>query len=195
MTVERCEPPEELRGVDGWHWLMPSDGEPGDETPWEWCDGCWIATHPLPPGWRYLSPVATPAEVEALRAERNRWKIRGDGHAETLRGIAHMDPKTEGERMVQWARDGLTGYVATTEVTVKELMDELTTLRARVGVLEKALQDIIDDAAVPQQLYNKNGPTWTGKDGHEYADMSYVLDKCEELSAIARAALSPEPGA
>jgi hypothetical protein len=58
------------------------------------------------------------AEIEA-------WKIRGDGHAETLRGIARMDPATEAERMRQWARDGLSGYTESTESTVKRLTDQV----------------------------------------------------------------------
>lgn len=50
---------------------------------------------------------------------------RCDGHAETLRGIAQMNPETEGDRMRQWARDGLSGYTETTESTVKRLTDEI----------------------------------------------------------------------
>lgn len=169
----KCEPPEELRGVDGWHWVgLYGHTKPAPEL-WDAGNQMWLGSIPCEPdhahdsGYRYLSPALTPAEADALRAETvaNRQKYGDDMHAALL-------------EVGKWSR------------RAGSLDAELATLRARQAELLAALQDIISDAAVPQELYDKNGPTWTGKDGHEYADMSYVLDKCAELSEIARAAIA-----
>ena len=83
MVPDRCEPPEHLRGVDGWHWVSergvdvfiarwraaPHNGlEPLWIHSWRGSTGTprWAASEWE---WRYIAPVATPAEVEALRAE------------------------------------------------------------------------------------------------------------------------------
>lgn len=73
----RCEPPEELRGVDGWHWLTlfghtkPAPYLWQPDGPGLWCGiekyGC-TATWAYERGHRYIAPVTPPAEVEALRA-------------------------------------------------------------------------------------------------------------------------------
>lgn len=81
----RCEPPPELRGVDGWHWVkLPFVAVP---TPIAWMlnqdnqEREWKM--PSSPAfvsgesktaqtWHYLAPVTPPAEVEALRAELKR---------------------------------------------------------------------------------------------------------------------------
>ena len=83
--TDRCEPPEELRGVDGWHWVqLPFVAVP---TPIAWMrnpdnqEREWRM--PSSPAfvsgesktaqtWRYLSPVLTPAEADALRADNKR---------------------------------------------------------------------------------------------------------------------------
>jgi hypothetical protein len=75
--AQRCEPPEHLRGVDGWHWLASEDG---DYLIARWCDN----SRSLAMGWRlegtvalsaqsatnqrfrYLAPVAPPDLVRAL---------------------------------------------------------------------------------------------------------------------------------
>ena len=87
--TDRCEPPEHLRGVDGWHWVQAPVGNPhlarwhaaerGDVEP------LWTSTHHVYAetpryvvrdwGWRYLAPVAPPdlvrELVEALEEARN----------------------------------------------------------------------------------------------------------------------------
>lgn len=78
----RCEPPPELRGVDGWHWVaMYSYERPlwwsGDhDTPaWIVPGGGRVSPETASRhGYRYIAPAATPAEVEALRAERHDWE-------------------------------------------------------------------------------------------------------------------------
>lgn len=74
----RCEPREELRDVDGWHWL--TEHNPvlwiADRQEWEWGEDDWVTPEAAYRyGYRYLAPVATPAEVAALRAEVER--LRG----------------------------------------------------------------------------------------------------------------------
>lgn len=74
--TDRCEPPEHLRGVDGWHWLERlSDGV---KSVAEWGkDDWWSFPHfdGLSPeyvarlGWRYLAPVTPPSTVAALEAK------------------------------------------------------------------------------------------------------------------------------
>ncbi len=80
---DRCEPPEHLRDRDGPHWVQKRDTAPiliEWEMPKRWPEtgGAWrIARHAVVPaaaykhGYRYLCPIATPAEVEALRRERD----------------------------------------------------------------------------------------------------------------------------
>lgn len=72
----KCEPPEELRGVDGLHWVTKrnKDGEPV----WWISTGFWsFSGWSMTPkeaakmGYRYLSPVLTPTEASAIREERD----------------------------------------------------------------------------------------------------------------------------
>lgn len=72
MTA-RCEPPEHLRGVDGWH-VISLDGDP-EVAKWIAGEGggafdFYGMTDPET-RWEisYVGPFTTPAEVEALRAE------------------------------------------------------------------------------------------------------------------------------
>ena len=79
--TDRCEPPEHLRGVDGWHWVQCGDAvfpakwhhesRPGHEPLWgsleyavparpQWAHSKW--------GWRYLGPAIPSAEVAAETA-------------------------------------------------------------------------------------------------------------------------------
>ena len=71
MSAARCEPPEHLRGVDGWHWVeLFGHTEPVLEL-WSSANQMWLGI-PCDPdyahdaGYRYLSPVAPPAVVRGL---------------------------------------------------------------------------------------------------------------------------------
>jgi len=74
MVPARCEPPEHLSGVDGWHWVargtddtgiayweadgnlwFRSDGQHGNA---QWATDVW--------GWTYLSPVPSPEALARL---------------------------------------------------------------------------------------------------------------------------------
>ena len=79
------------------------------------------------------------------------------------------------------------------EVHLLDLADalaEITRLSEQVRVARAGLEAVISDCQVPKDCYEKNGPTWTGKDGHEYEDTSYVLSKMTDLQDIAREALT-----
>lgn len=78
------------------------------------------------------------ARVKELEAERDKQKIRGDNHAETLRGIAAMDD--DPARMRLWARDSLSGQFETLEATLLRLCDERNALTAERDALDDAKQ-------------------------------------------------------
>ncbi len=93
----RCEPPEHLRGVDGWHWVQAPVGEP-HLARWHAAERAdveplWTSTHHVYSGtpryavrewgWRYHSPAAPPAVVRGLvealeKIERERERIPMD---------------------------------------------------------------------------------------------------------------------
>jgi len=57
-----------------------------------------------------------------------------------------------------------------------------------------ALGAIKTDLQQPAQSYAKHGPTWTGKDGHEYEDTSMHLDFAAEIEAKIDAILTQLKG-
>ena len=67
--TQRCEPPEHLRGVDGWHWVEAPSIKTQFVRRWwrargEWC---WADMDERTlRSFRYLAPVAPPATVAAL---------------------------------------------------------------------------------------------------------------------------------
>jgi hypothetical protein len=80
--AQRCEPPEHLRGVDGWHWVQAPVGDP-HLARWHAAERAdveplWTSTHHVYSGtpryavreWgcRYHSPVAPPDLVRELVA-------------------------------------------------------------------------------------------------------------------------------
>jgi hypothetical protein len=71
QPAQRCEPPEHLRGVDGWHWVCKRQGE--NEPVWWLHNGLWSfsgwamkADEAAKNGYRYLAPVTPAADVAAL---------------------------------------------------------------------------------------------------------------------------------
>jgi hypothetical protein len=85
--TDRCEPPEELRGVDGWHWVqLPFVAVPtpmawmtnpdNDEREWRMPSSPSFVSGESKTArtWRYLAPVTRPAEVDALRAKAEELK-------------------------------------------------------------------------------------------------------------------------
>jgi hypothetical protein len=114
----RCEPPAELRNRNGWHWLKYG-GDRNRFLPdpalwkrnyWEVCGAKYSVTDACGFGWRYLAPVLTPAEVEALRTENARLRAALKVAATTgligPGGIINADVL---EIMQRTAADALTG--------------------------------------------------------------------------------------
>jgi hypothetical protein len=66
--AQRCEPPEHLRGVDGWHWVEYESGFRTLKRWWlERTEWRWAQTSPEDMSYfRYLSPAAPPDLVRAL---------------------------------------------------------------------------------------------------------------------------------
>lgn len=105
MTDARCEPPPELRGKDGWWWVSLGGGDPEvarwvAEDAFSSPSGWWLNGNDQPHSAEWierdegtvtcLEPPLTPAEVAALRAERDaawnevkreREKYKDDMHA------------------------------------------------------------------------------------------------------------------
>jgi hypothetical protein len=88
---ERCEPPEGWRERDGWHWLTECNPVLwiAERQEWEWGEDDWVTPDAAYRyGYRYLSPVATPAEVAALRAEVARLREALDRAAVVAEGAS-----------------------------------------------------------------------------------------------------------
>ena len=71
-TPARCEPPPELAGMDGWHWVeAPAIKQLFIRRWWRARgDWCWADMDERTlRSFRYLTPVTPLAEVDALRAE------------------------------------------------------------------------------------------------------------------------------
>jgi hypothetical protein len=75
--TDRCEPPPELRQFGVWHWLEYRE-PPYTFARWDH-DGWWLPedqnvcpSDGMSEHWRYIAPIASPEEVEALRAEVER---------------------------------------------------------------------------------------------------------------------------
>jgi hypothetical protein len=112
--IRRCEPRKELRGVDGWHWLTGHNPVLwiADRQEWQWGEDDWVTPEAAYRyDYRYLAPVATRAEVDALRAQVERLKealhkiatsdlpdqradIRLQGYARAA--LTHKEPGNEG---------------------------------------------------------------------------------------------------
>lgn len=66
---QRCEPPEHLRGVDGWHWVETQAGQIRFCRRWWKARGEWFWANMddrTLRGFRYLAPAAPPDVVRAL---------------------------------------------------------------------------------------------------------------------------------
>jgi hypothetical protein len=121
--------------------------------------------------------AALTEQVETLTAESVRAREARRNHAETLRGIAKMDPATDSERMRQWARDGLSGYVATYEMTLREFEQRFEKAEALVKA-------------------NAADASWARANRSKLADCEDALRKAEaELDALRERAEDAEGAA
>lgn len=64
---------------------------------------------------------------------------------------------------------------------------------AEIQRLRACLAEELSNADHIVSFYHRNGPQWTGKDGHEYEDTSVVVGRAEETAQKIRAALQHSP--
>lgn len=185
--TDRCEPPPELQASKGWYWLRRQLAK----YPIRWTGRDWDMPlrHPedaYERGWRYLSPVATPAEVEALRAERDALAAERDAlwaaadsasrhlQGEELAGaFVVLEAIRARAQELEKARDDLSARLIRENACAIEWRDIATTLRARVEELEKVVA-----------LYQAEVGAFTGR--------GTTLARLMEIDGLARASLSAE---
>jgi len=63
-----------------------------------------------------------------------------------------------------------------------------------VKVMREAAIYVRDRAKSKREFYEKNGPTWTSKDGHEYQDTTEHLEFADDVAAKIDAALAATEG-
>ena len=191
MTA-RCEPPPEWRDRDGWHeW---SDAGQPYYAFWHYSHQSWytawflggVQTENM--AGSYTAPVTPHAEVEALRAdlERERMRLAACGV------VAMADTPDSAAR----ARDMHPDYRSASCDDVARTVNALMALRARVAELEGALKSLIgaidilisDSAGVAGLHMNGDLAPWDEltSDGQFNQWLGLDLD-------IARAALERKP--
>jgi hypothetical protein len=162
----RCEPPEELRGRE-WHWVTDDDCEPvmrkwgGKYNGWLSLDMPSSPTLAHTTGWRYIAPVATPAEVDALRAERDEL----------------LASRQKFEMMCNEVADKAIAEVAGLRTANTAYRVKLLGIKAEVARLQQFLSSIAAQRTVDEMT----------KDDYRYADFEGAYDG---LIQSARAALS-----
>jgi hypothetical protein len=165
----RCEPREELRDVDGWHWLEIEGWAPacyrwsGSMDRWADVAMSHDGAEAYALGYRYLAPVATPAEVAALRSEVEQ------AHSYLDRLLQNTHPQCE-------PLPDLWGLCT----QIDNMVTQIPKLRAEVERLREALERIANHPEANVVL------TDYGPDGKQR-----VWPTVEQE---ARAALAKEPG-
>jgi hypothetical protein len=175
----RCEPPEELRRRDGWHWLSRQGCAPelirwhlaSDGETWLWsvpglgtAGRAWMVAQ----GFRYIAPVTPPAEVDALRAERDEWESAAQELTKDIPAIA-----------------AALGFPAADVAGAMQIVPAIATLRAEVARLREALEPF---AAVAQETWD------AAPDGSYLEDVGMGSSITLGMCRIARAALSQPEG-
>ena len=177
---DRCEPPPELRDRDGWHWVQYGDDKP-TLVAWQ-NEGIWLRVPPAdcasrPPhmaylGYRYLSPVATPAEVAALRAERDAAVSAYEAAQDTIKVAWQTlgSLRTEMEAL-RAERDESIRLTREAEGEIRRLMEifsaenaQVADLRARVAELEAdnaRMRGALSDAQLQLEYVQARWPTGT----------------------------------
>ena len=155
--TNRCEPPPHLRGTEGWHWLRWHEYSPGNEFIAFWDAGSWDSETDYlnyDDGRRYIyvAPVATHAEVAALRAELDR---RGHEIA-SLRVTLRQMPPTAGAEPIGCPTPGACSAVAASAALVGAL--EHIQVAAQVGMPEYSAADIEDMARAALVKYRRETP-------------------------------------
>ncbi len=133
--TDRCEPPPELRGVDGWHWVEAPSIKMIFVRRWwrargEWC---WADMDERTlRSFRYHSPVATPAEVAALRTERD---------AAVENAAMYFRVGSEELAAMTAERNALRAGLQRCEDACFDVQRDNATLRARVAVTAEPMSE------------------------------------------------------
>ena len=109
---ERCEPPPEWRGKDGWHWLYHPRWEEwparysapchvGIWPIWQCPDSNWTTPAAHREGYRYLAPVTPPATVAALVEALEWYALDYDHH----KGRSQWDGGTKARQVLALYRE------------------------------------------------------------------------------------------
>lgn len=130
--------------------------------------------------------------IGGIRAVVGRWSWLGEGRG----SYAWDDDRYQDEfrqmlDALKEATDPLRALAADWSDCPQDYQGARIDWKAHSAALARALEDIAREAASPAASYEKNGPTWTGKDGHEYEDMSAHLEFAERIETLARSALQP----
>ena len=81
--------------------------------------------------------------AECPQCRIRRLEEENRNHKQTLAGIAAMNPVKEGDRAIQWAKDGLSGYTMSADATIKGLQDKVRTLEAELTETQNARADLV----------------------------------------------------
>jgi len=179
----RCEPREELRDVDGWHWL--TEHNPvlwiADRQEWEWGEDDWVTPEAAYRyGYRYLAPVATPAGVDALRAEVEQ------AHSYLDRLLQNTHPQCEPLPDL-W---GLCTQIDNMVTDIPKLRAEVERLRGALSPLVAVIPDICNALDLdPDETSIRVRVDGGARDGEVLAERTLA-----DMLTVARAALAKEPG-
>lgn len=182
----QCEPPEGLRDRDGWHWVQAPVGEPHlakwfaasssrGKPLWDSDQHIYTATPRYAArewGLRYLAPVATPAEVEALRGER-------DAALERERQAMSASAKARTDLwLVTEERDGLRAGTDRLLAERNALRGEVEALRLRAEVKRMKAAAAAINEEVCQTLGKVLGYPWLMDDQTNFPGATEVDGVC-----------------
>ncbi|PWU76163.1 hypothetical protein DK867_02515 [Ochrobactrum sp. POC9] len=122
------------------------------------------------------------AIIAAERAEKEKWKVRGDQHWDTLRSIREMAREGDCERIILWVNDAGSGYTEPLEATVKSLTDKAVALEADNAALTARVKELTSPEYLTEKLVQ------VGVVDKEWKDRAQAL---EAKLAAARKALEP----
>lgn len=106
----------------------------------------WLKNHLEAAQGRAKNAAINSAKFEKLlaaeRAEKEKWKVRGDQHWDTLRSIREMAREGDCERIILWVNDAGSGYTEPLEATVKSLSDKAVALEADNAALTARVKEL-----------------------------------------------------
>lgn len=131
--------------------------------------------------------LVTRSQAEAFiaseRAEKEKWKVRGDQHWDTLRSIREMAREGDCERIILWVNDAGSGYTEPLEATVKSLTDKAFALEADNAALTARVKELEEDVKREAQSSTHNA--------QDCLDEQLRAEALETRLAAAKLALQP----